>query len=66
VLQASLAEQYANEEADLNSQTADVAALAAELAALLFSTHMCAFFVCPFVLQASLAEQYAVPAWCVV
>jgi hypothetical protein len=32
-LQASLAEQYANEKADLNSQTADVAVLAAELVA---------------------------------
>jgi hypothetical protein len=31
--QASLAEQYANEEADLQSQTADVAALAADMSA---------------------------------
>jgi hypothetical protein len=38
--QASLAEQYANEEADLQSQTADVAALAAELAASWF-WHSC-------------------------
>jgi hypothetical protein len=33
VLQASLAEQYADEEADLQSQTADVAALGADLSA---------------------------------